>query len=38
MHPRFQTAFAQLADNLQSALEPILADKYFPALLTEVGS
>ncbi|MCO1634290.1 hypothetical protein, partial [Klebsiella pneumoniae] len=22
MHPRFQTAFAQLADNLQSALEP----------------
>lgn len=26
MHPRFQTAFAQLADNLQSALEPILAD------------
>ena len=34
MHPRFQTAFAQLADNLQSALEPILADKYFPALLT----
>ncbi|WP_227674912.1 hypothetical protein, partial [Klebsiella sp. M5a1] len=23
MHPRFQTAFAQLADNLQSALEPI---------------
>lgn len=34
MHPRFQTAFTQLADNLQSALEPILADKYFPALLT----
>ncbi|WP_237220749.1 hypothetical protein, partial [Salmonella enterica] len=25
MHPRFQTAFAQLADNLQSALAPILA-------------
>ncbi|WP_261780961.1 hypothetical protein, partial [Salmonella enterica] len=24
MHPRFQTAFAQLADNLQSALAPIL--------------
>lgn len=34
MHPRFQTAFAQLADNLQSALAPILADKHFPALLT----
>ncbi len=34
MHPRVQTAFAQLADNLQSALEPIQSDKYFPALLT----
>ncbi len=30
MHPRFQTAFAQLADNLQSALEPILADSTSP--------
>ena len=30
MHPRFQTAFAQLADNLQSALEPILADQVLP--------
>ncbi|CBG89019.1 cytidine deaminase [Citrobacter rodentium] len=34
MHPRFQTAFGQLADNLQSALSPILADTHFPALLT----
>lgn len=34
MHPRFQTAFAQLADNLQSALAPILADHHFPAMLT----
>lgn len=34
MHPRFQTAFGQLADNLQSALAPILADTHFPALLT----
>ncbi|ABX20641.1 cytidine deaminase [Salmonella enterica] len=33
MHPRFQTAFAQLADNLQSALAPILADHHFPAML-----
>ncbi|EAM2803397.1 cytidine deaminase [Salmonella enterica] len=33
MHPRFQTAFAQLADNLQSALTPILADHHFPAML-----
>ncbi len=30
MHPRFQTAFAQLADNLQSALAPILAITIFP--------
>ncbi|EAO2685435.1 cytidine deaminase [Salmonella enterica] len=34
MHPRFQTAFAKLADNLQSALAPILADRHFPAMLT----
>lgn len=34
MHPRFQTAFAQLADNLQSALAPLLADVHFPAVLT----
>ncbi|MFE0432037.1 cytidine deaminase, partial [Citrobacter freundii] len=34
MHPRFQTAFAQLADNLQSALAPVLADAHFPAMLT----
>ncbi|EAM8546966.1 cytidine deaminase [Salmonella enterica subsp. enterica serovar Buzu] len=34
MHPRFQTAFAQLADNLQSTLAPILADHHFPAMLT----
>ena len=34
MHPRFQTAFSQLADNLQSALAPILADTHFPASLT----
>ena len=34
MHPRFQTAFAQLADNLQSALAPVLADTHFPAMLT----
>ncbi len=34
MHPRFQTAFAQLADNLQSALAPVLADPHFPAMLT----
>ncbi|WP_246876538.1 hypothetical protein, partial [Pantoea ananatis] len=25
MHPRFQAAFAQLAENVQSALAPILA-------------
>lgn len=34
MHPRFQAAFAQLAENVQSALAPILADEHFPALLT----
>lgn len=34
MHPRFQTAFAQLADNLQSAPAPVLADAHFPAMLT----
>ncbi|EMX9178824.1 cytidine deaminase [Citrobacter sedlakii] len=34
MHPRFHTAFGQLADNLQSALAPILAETHFPALLT----
>ncbi len=30
MHPRFQAAFARLAENLQSALAPILADEHFP--------
>lgn len=34
MHPRFHSAFAQLAENLQSALAPVLADAHFPALLT----
>ena len=34
MHPRFQAAFSQLAENLQSALAPVLADVHFPALLT----
>lgn len=34
MHPRFQATFARLAENLQSALAPILADEHFPALLT----
>ncbi|WP_235501627.1 cytidine deaminase, partial [Trabulsiella odontotermitis] len=34
MHSRFHSAFAQLADNLRSALAPILADEHFPALLT----
>lgn len=34
MHPRFHTAFSQLAQTLQSALAPILADAHFPALLT----
>lgn len=34
MHPRFQSAFAELAENLQSALAPVLADAHFPALLT----
>lgn len=30
MHPRFQAAFSQLAENLQSALAPVLADAHFP--------
>ena len=34
MHPRFHTAFSQLADNLQSALAPILAETHFSASLT----
>lgn len=34
MHPRFQAAFSQLAENLQSATAPVLADAHFPALLT----
>lgn len=34
MHPRFQTAFAQLAGNVQSATAPLLADVHFPAMLT----
>ena len=32
MHPRFQATFSQLAENLQSALAPVLADAHFPAL------
>ena len=30
MHPRFHSAFTQLAENLQSALAPVLADAHFP--------
>lgn len=33
MHPRFQAAFATLADTLQSALAPVIADAHFPAML-----
>ncbi|XNM78621.1 cytidine deaminase [Escherichia coli] len=34
MRPRFKTAFARLADNLVICTRSILADKYFPPLLT----
>ena len=34
MHPRFQSAFTQLAADLQTAIAPLLADPHFPALLT----
>ncbi|EOV9615879.1 cytidine deaminase [Cronobacter dublinensis] len=33
MHPRFETAFAQLPAALQAALAPLLADPHFPAML-----
>lgn len=34
MHPRFQSAFSQLAADLQTAIAPLLADPHFPALLS----
>lgn len=34
MQPRFHTAFPALADNLQAALAPLLADADFPAMLS----
>lgn len=34
MHSRFHSAFATLAEDLQSALAPILADDHFPAMLS----
>ncbi len=34
MHSRFHTAFPTLADDLQAALAPILADAHFPAMLS----
>lgn len=34
MHSRFVSAFAQLPAALQSALSPLLADDYFPAMLS----
>lgn len=34
MHPRFQSAFTQLAADLQTAIAPLLADPHFPALLS----
>ena len=34
MHPRFETAFAQLPAALQAALAPLIADTYFPAMLS----
>ncbi|MFW0824931.1 cytidine deaminase [Cronobacter dublinensis] len=33
MHPRFETAFAQLPAALQAALAPLLAAPHFPAML-----
>ncbi len=34
MHSRFQAAFASLAQDLQAALAPVLADEHFPAMLS----
>ncbi|AKL11171.1 TPA: cytidine deaminase [Kluyvera intermedia] len=34
MHSRFHTAFPTLAENLQAALAPLLADADFPAMLS----
>lgn len=34
MHSRFHTAFPALAEDLQAALTPLLADAHFPALLS----
>ena len=34
MHPRFETAFAQLPAALQAALAPWIADVHFPAMLS----
>ena len=34
MHPRFQSAFSQLAADLQTAIAPLLADPHFPAELS----
>ncbi|MGY5956243.1 cytidine deaminase [Kosakonia sp. BK9b] len=34
MHSRFHTAFSGLAENVQSALAPLLADVHFPAMLS----
>lgn len=34
MHSRFHSAFATLAEDLQSALAPLLADDHFPAMLS----
>lgn len=34
MQSRFHSAFSQLAENVQSALAPILADKQFPAMFS----
>ena len=33
MHLRFHTAFSGLAENLRTALAPMLADEHFPAML-----
>jgi cytidine deaminase len=34
MHSRFHTAFPALAEDLQAALAPLLADAHFPAMLS----
>ncbi|WP_039058688.1 cytidine deaminase [Enterobacter sp. Bisph1] len=34
MHSRFHTAFSALAENLQTALAPVLAEAHFPAMLS----